>query len=119
MPPTDPGMGNQSVSFELNDAVRRMENIRSLSGTLPSLKQVGDTKTPLGHRIPGIIQSLYVCRELLELTHPERTDITFDELKLIEPDRCHIFQQALIEVRRLEREINTQSALARRGELAE
>ncbi len=105
----DLGLAKQEVRFELQDAIRRLENIRTLSGSLASLAALNDRRTPIGHRIPSMVMNVQACQELLTKHDRQGEGLTFGERKRLNPEQHEIFSAVVIEVKRLDTAVKTQN----------
>jgi hypothetical protein len=105
----DFGLSKQDVRFELQDAIRRLENIQTLSGKVASLSSLNDRRTPIGHRIPSMVMNVQACQELLGKHARHGEGLTFGELKRINPAQYEVFSAVVIEVKRLDTAIRTQT----------
>ena len=113
---TDSGFARQEVRFELDDAQRRLENIGTLSGRYLTVASLKDTSTPLGHKIPSMIQNIHACKTLLsDYEAGRRGPITFADLRRMNSSVHDVFCKAIEQVRQLDREIQYQIACERLG----
>lgn len=112
----NPGLARQEVRFELDEAQRKLDNIGTLSGRYLSLATLGDTRSPLGHQVPGLCHNILVCKDLL-IGYEERHGgtMTFADLRRMDPSVHKVFCQAIQQVRSFDREIQYQIACEKLG----
>lgn len=104
-------LDRQEVRFELDEAQRKLENIGTLSGRYLAVADLHDTSTPRGHLVPGMVQNIIICKELLSgYEGKQKSPMTFADLKRTNPSAHDTFYKAIQEVRVLEREIQLQIA---------